>query len=598
MKKILYIIASSVLLFGCTEKLNKYPLDKLSDGNFFATEAGLQAFSNSFYGVFPSAETRTGDNTIAFDCADNIMPKTQPQEIKGNRQIPGSGSGWSFSNLRNFNTLIDNLGQCPDKDVCNKYEAIARFFRAYDYFYKVKRFGDVPWYDTQVSSSDTTQLYKPRDSRELVMQNIIKDLEFAMKYLPGDKSVYTVNKYTAQALLSRVTLFEGTFRKYHKLTIKDAKDWKWYLEKCAEVSKDFIENSGYKIYSTGDPTKDYTNLFGAGKYGSSPTNCEVILARNYSATYGATHSLNNITLATSMDTPGMSRKAVCSYLMKDGSRFTDIDGWATMTFDQETKNRDPRLAQSIRTPGYKRIGRNEVISPKLDATVTGYHITKFVSEPGEGDTYDTYGKSEQDVIIFRAGEVYLNYAEAKVELGEGTISDADINLSIKPLRDRVGMPNMANNQQVDPFLINKDWGGYQGTDKAMILEIRRERCVELGQEGFRYYDIMRWAEGKIFEAPMYGLYFPGPGAYDIDSDGKKDVYLFETGKKDDAIAKTATYVWEIGKDIYLNEGSKGMILPYNGVNGKWNENKDYFYPIPSNEFQLNKNLVQNPGWVL
>ena len=106
------------------------------------------------------------------------------------------------------------------------------------------------------------------------------------------------------------------------------------------------------------------------------------------------------------------------------------------------------------------------------------------------------------------------------------------------------------------------------------------------------------AEGKIFEAPMYGLYFPGPGAYGIDSDGKKDVYLFETGKKDDAIAKTATYVWEIGKDIYLNEGSKGMILPYNGVNGKWNENKDYFYPIPSNEFQLNKNLVQNPGWVL
>lgn len=597
MKKILYVLLATAVLSGCNKQLNKYPLDKLSDGNFFQTEAGLQAFSNGFYSALPSAETRTGDNLIAFDCADNIIPKTQQNEVKGLRVIPSSGSNWTFTNLRKYNTLIDNLYQCPDKNVRNRYEAIARFFRAYDYFYKVKRFGDVPWYDTQVSSSDTTQLYKKRDSRELVMQNIIADLEFAIEYLPSGKSVYTVNRYTAQALLSRVTLFEGTFRKYHKTNIEGAKDWKWYLEKCAAVSKDFIQNSGYKIYSTGDPKKDYTNLFAAGKYGSHPANCEVILARNYSAVYGATHSLNNITLATSMDSPGMTRKTVCSYLMADGSRFTDKPNWQTMSFYDETQNRDPRLAQSIRTPGYKRIGESTVSSPKIDATVTGYHITKHVSEPGEGGIYDTYGKSEQDVIIFRAGEVYLNYAEAKVELGSGKISDEDINLAIKPLRDRVGMPNMANNQNADPFLTNKEWGGFQNCTEAMTLEIRRERLVELGQEGFRYYDLMRWKEGKVLEAPFYGLYFPAPGVYDIDKDGKNDIYLFETGKKDEALAKTVTYAYELGKDWILNgsDGKSGMLLPYS-IAGKWDESKDYLYPLPSNEFQLNHNLTQNPGW--
>ncbi len=74
----------------------------------------------------------------------------------------------------------------------------------------------------------------------------------------------------------------------------------------------------------------------------------------------------------------MTRKMFCSYLMKDGSRFTDKDGWKIMSFVDEVKNRDPRLSQSIRTPGYKRIGSDKVEAPDFGHTETGYMITKYM----------------------------------------------------------------------------------------------------------------------------------------------------------------------------------------------------------------------------
>jgi len=596
MKKILYSIIALSVLCSCEGMLDRYPLDRLSDGDFFSTETGLQAFSNTFYTIFPSPDNRSG-SMIALDNADNIFTAYQTSEVLGNRQIPSSGSGWTFTALRNINTLLDNLYQCSDEEVVEKYMGVACFFRAYFYFEMVKRFGDVPWYGTQLAS-DSEELYKERDNREVVMQHIISDLAIAMETLPAEHTVYTVNKYTAQALLSRVLLFEGTFRKYHNVTIpstvKDAKNAEWYLQQCAAVSEDFIKNSGYKIYSTGNPKSDYLDMHSADKYDVSPANCEIVLSRNFNATYGSKHSFNNITLVASMDRPGYSRKAVASYLMADGTRFTDKPGWETMTFYEETQNRDPRLAQSIRCPGYCRIGSTKQEAPKLLSTISGYQPIKFVSAPGESEAKDAYGESDKDMIVIRAAEVYLNYAEAMAELGK--LNEAAINLSIKPLRDRAGMPNMQVTKTPDPFLINSAWGGFKNCSDAMVLEVRRERMVELGQEGHRYYDLMRWKEGACLEAPMYGMYFPGPGVYDLDGNGTNDVYLYEAGKKDSKIS--ATYVYELDKDIILSEGTKGMINPYKKSPGKWTESRDYLYPIPYGEIQLNPNLVQNPGWVL
>ena len=290
----------------------------------------------------------------------------------------------------------------------------------------------------------------------------------------------------------------------------------------------------------------------------------------------------------------MTRKMVASYLMADGSRFTDQAGWETMDFMTEMQNRDPRLAQSIRTPGYKRLGESALCPPEFEYCLTGYHPAKYVVET----QYDAYNSSETDLIIFRAAEIMLNYAEAKAEAG--SLTQTDLDQSINRIRSRAGMPalNMATaNANPDPYLTNEAWGGYQnvtGANKGVILEIRRERAVELAQEGFRYYDLIRWKEGKILEKQYYGMYFPGPGEYDLNGDGLMDILLYEDVKP----ASTAPAQYKIGSaEFILSNGNSGYVNLFKNIQCKWNDGRDYLYPIPSNERGLTGGaLTQNPGW--
>ena len=213
MKKILMILAaaSTIALASCEDWLDKYPLSSGSPETFFKTATDLEAYSNQFYlDVLPGT-------SIYEECADNIVKDNLLNEMTDGRIVPNSGGGWSWGALRDINTMIEYSVNCEDEAARTEYVALARFFRAYFYFEKVKRFGDVPWYDKPIAASDTEQLNKPRDSRELVMTNIIADLDDAIANLPTKKEVYKVTKWTALALKSRVCLFEGTFRKYHGL---------------------------------------------------------------------------------------------------------------------------------------------------------------------------------------------------------------------------------------------------------------------------------------------------------------------------------------------------------------------------------------------
>ena len=592
MKKIAYIllpILAGFVFAGCDDLLDAVPKDRMSPDTFFKTEKELQAFSMNLYTMLPGA------GSLFMEDADTYIQMGLTDELKGTRQVPASGSGWSWGDLRNANTMLDYLPNCPDAAVRAKYEGLARFFRAYFYFTKVKRFGDVPWYDKPVGSADTDALNRPRDSREFILGKMIEDIDFAIENLPSTKSAYEITKWTAMALKSRFLLFEGTFRKYH--TEFDygtgAHDWKWYLDECAAVSEEFMANSGYTLHTAGGANKAYYALFTTPN--ATDNMDEVILARDYNVAYSITHSANNTMQSATMGRHGMTRKLVASYLMADGTRFTDKAGWETMDFMTETQNRDPRLAQSIRTPGYTRVGDNTPCPPNFVFCLTGYHPTKYVMEADK----DIYSGSDVDLIIMRAAEVLLNFAEAKAEAA--TLTQTDLDKSINRLRDRVGMPhlNMATaNANPDPYLTNAEWGGYQnvtGANKGVILEIRRERAVELAQEGFRYYDIIRWKEGKIFEKQYYGMYFPGAGEYDLNGDSIPDVLLY-TG--DSAPASTAPAQYKVGSsDFILSDGTSGNVNPYKGLTCKWNEARDYLYPLPTDELKLTGGiLTQNPGW--
>ena len=589
MKKILFATLAVIAGFsfaGCDRLLDVEPKDRLTEDSFFKSESEMKAFSIVFYGAFPGS-----DLYIAND--DHYTQNKLSEEETGSRIVPSSGGGWSWGALRNVNTLLADLNHCSDATVRLKYEALARFFRAYFYFNKVKRFGDVPWYDAPVGSTETDKLNKPRDSRELIMGKIIEDLDFAIANLPSTKSAYEVTKWTAMVLKSEAMLFEGTFRKYHAGDVflstlpSDAHDYQWYLEQCAEVSRDFIRTSGYGLHP------DYYELFHT--MNATDLTDEVVLARNYNKDYGVSHAANATMISGSRGCPAATKKLVASYLMKDGSRFTDLDNWQAMNFSQEMQNRDPRLAASIRTPGYKRQGQQVTTSPDFLVSFSGYQPDKYVTTPGDQDVV-----SDIDLIIWRAAEVYLNYAEALAELG--TLTQEDLDMSVNLLRKRAGVTAGINlseaNAAPDPFLTNADWGGYQSpvlladANKGVILEIRRERAVELSQEGHRYYDLMRWKEGKLFNAPIYGMYFPGTGVYDVDGNGTNDIEIYTT-----SASSGASVAKQLGVDIELSGESSGLVWLHKSTLRGWDEERDYLYPIPKDERNLTGGkLTQNPGW--
>ena len=561
-------------LYGCEDQLDRYPKDKLTPDKFFRNEQECQLYTNDFYTIFPT--------TVYGESADVIAKNVLTSEVLGNRTVPATASTWKWEKLRDINFFLEYSSNCKDRDVRLQYEGLARFFRAYFYFEKVKYYGDVPWVDRPLASNEE-ELYKGRDSRDLVMSKVIEDLDFAIEHLSPTKETYRVSEWTALALKSRVCLFEGTFRKYHGLDDAD-----YYLAECVSAAGTFIEKSGYTIYKSG--STPYLNLFSSINAISS----EIILARAFNTAIGLKHDVNGYLTGTTLGRPGLLKNVANMYLMKDGTPFTSQPGWETMQLPDESKNRDGRFAQTVRTPGYKRIDDDKESAPNLAATMTGYQLVKFLL-PAK---YDAYQASTSDMPLFRTAEVYLNYAEAKAELG--TLTQEDLDKTIKPLRERAGVANLSlewANANPDPYLASAETGyaNVTGANKGVILEIRRERTVELLMENFRYWDIMRWKEGKRFEKPFEGLYFPGVGSYVLNSDGTDDVCIWSGTKPDTKIP----VVYELGVDVKLSEGDHGYIRIHDDPNlvRTWNEERDYLYPIPTDDRVLTQGAIsQNPGW--
>ncbi|TDO05531.1 RagB/SusD family nutrient uptake outer membrane protein [Sunxiuqinia elliptica] len=579
-------------LSGCNDLLDLKPKSKISQADYFQTETDLQLFSNPFYNnlLDKSPYDLQSDLYVCQNLSDEMLGGTK-------RTIPASGGGWSWTDLRRMNTLIAYADQCEDENAVIKYTALTRFFRAFFYFEKIKRFGDVPWYEVELGSADE-ELYNARDSRELVMTRMIEDIDYAIANLPDKveetSSPYRVNKYAAMALKAQFCLYEGTYRKYHSLSL-EGHDYKYYLEQSATAAQKLMNDGAYSLYSTNHPESDYLTLF--AQENADPN--EYILAIKFDYGLSIYHNATAHTLVPTQGRPGLTRKMVNTYLKKDGTAFTNQSGWQEMSFIEEMQDRDPRLAQSIRTPGYTRIGQTTVLAPDLSTSVTGYQPIKFVQDPNaSGGNVDRNSRSTCDLPVYRYAEVLLNYAEAKAELG--SLTQADLDESINLIRQRAGMPDLdmnTANANPDRYLSDAETGypNVTGANKGVILEIRRERAIELNQEGFRFDDLVRWKAGYCIDQSTYGMYFPGPGTYDLSGDGKADVTLYANGAAKPDVTSGITY--EIGNEIILSGGDKGYVYYHKNIERTpFDEGRDYLYPIPINERSLNHNLEQNPGW--
>ena len=582
---ILPAILGVAALCACSkldDAIEATPQDRLTPETYFQNDKQLELYVNRFYSAIVPEGTsiwrEKGDATITLPLAE---------EVTGQREVPETGGNWTWSSLRHINFFFENENRCPDKKAVRKYDAIARVFRAWFYFEKIKRFGDVPWYD-KVLDSDDPLLRKPRDSRDVVLENMLFDLDSAITVLARTsktKDPWHITWWSAQALKSRICLFEGTFRKYHGLQDADK-----YLEECVKASSAIMKASGgYSLYTTG--SQPYRDMFCAATLTPASLHKEWILARDYDETQKVAHTVFTYLNAPGEGRPGLTRGFVNTYLNVDGTRFTDREDYRSLEFKDEINGRDPRLAQTIRTTR----GLN------LNNCQTGYQLIKYVPD----NRLSTTGNCTVDLPVIRYAEVLLNYAEAKAELG--TLDQNDLDQTINKLRSRAGITGKLNlseaNADPDPYLSSGETGyvNVTGSNKGVILEIRRERAIELVMEGFRYWDLMRWKEGQCMNHRFEGIYVPASAlntAYDVNGDGTPDV-CFYTGVQPQQ--GSVTYIKieteEGATGNTLSEGDHGSLVLFGWIDRHWNEDRDYLYPIPREEIVLTDGAVkQNPNW--
>lgn len=581
MRKIIFnlvTILTVVYLSSCEDFLTSEPIDKLVPGTFFQTEKDLALFSNSFY----QRGIPDGLSVVQADEMADYTSKIQSPKFIAGAYDSGDVGSWNWSDLRNINYFLANFNnEAIPQEARNHYEGVARFWRAYFYYEKVKRYGDVPWYSKPLSTEDE-DLYKPRDPRSMVMDSVLADLNFAAENIRDtkDNSSSLITRQVALAFKSRVSLFEGTFRKYHPEFNLQASANK-FLEAAADAARKVMVSGKYAIYNTGNPDKDYRTLF----ISENPVNTEVMLAVVYNNALRRWHNITwKFNSATYGSRWGLNKQFVNTYLMTDGTRFTDKSGYDEILFVDEMENRDSRLAQTIRSLGYRRSDGSPA-PPNFGYTYTGYHLLKFSLDD---KSLDGTSEAYNSIALIRYGEVLLNYAEAMAELGR--FDESIWNQTIAILRRRAGV-NALPPVEADPYM---QAVYFPAISDKYLLEIRRERGIELCYEGFRYDDLLRWKRGDLLEMSWKGIYVPGLDIpMDLDGNGTPDVSFV---LKSPQTATPGVFYFVIdNKASRLSEGVKGNILWREDETRVFDEKK-YLYPISENDIILNPALTQNPGW--
>lgn len=568
-----YIVVLGVLVFAACKKdsfLNRHPLSDISPQTFFTSETDYQLYCNQYYSGLPVQTFLRAD-----DQSDDKANATINTLLAGSYTIPatadttrdligtaayisqggllqGSGTNWSWAQNRRCNFFLANYARAVMSDsIKNEYVAETLFFRANDFWKKVKAFGDVPYINTYITDTSKSVLYGPRMPHQQVMDSVLKDMNFAVANLPVVPSqTGRINKYVALALKARICLWEGTYRKYWS----NAGDPAPYLQGAVDAAEQLMNSGKFALYTTGHPSSDYYNLFIQEELSGNP---EAILPMRYLPTV----LMNGIDRSLGESGDGYSKNFVRNFLCTDGlpTALSPLYKGDT-TIDVEIQNRDPRLKQEIATRGFDLLNGDIITVPRIATTVTS---TGYMPIKGRSNSIAAWNAnaSTYDFFIFRYAETLLIEAEAKAELGQCDqgVLDKTINL----LRDRVGMPHMVIAS------LAKDPNSSFPALPVLLDEIRRERRVELASEGFRYDYLHRWHVGPLIN----------------NAETILGIHLTPSFQ--------AQYTYNIS-GVVLD--ANGYMRVYTGITTRKWDDKMYLYPIPTQELTLNPALGQNPGW--
>lgn len=548
--KYMIYMSTALLTTGCNDAFLERAPQSLNDQTFWSTANDLKTYANGFYGLIPAGVSNLDDTN-----SDTQVPNSINTFLWGQYTVPTEGGAWSQSNwstIRKLNYFMTHYQNAQGTEAeINTYVGEIRFFRALQYFDKIKTLGDVPWLDKDLNV-DSKELYGPKTARNEVAKKIIEDLDFAIRWLPeaGSEEANRLNKDIARHVKARVCLHEGTYYKYHT-ELKYTNEADGLLQQAVEASNDLIISGKYEIYNTGHPESDYHNLFTMDDKSNLK---EAILYIDYIED----KRMHNMSHGTLEANAGFSKDFVDCILYDDGlPKGLTTQPTTDNTIAEEMAGRDPRFSQLIKNDAYLTDEEKEKANYD-DNYVDKFHLTGYHTIKGYiPDLPSGYYVEFTDGIAYRYAETLLINAEAKAELK--TLTQDDLDNTINKLRDRAGMPHLKK----EVGFTDPNWPDYGYTLSAILQEIRRERRVELAGEGFRFDDLCRWKAGHLLDNVMTYV-------------GKK----LSNGK------------YAIVYPNYTNDN-----LSYQeGKSRKWDD-KMYLYPIATGELQRNPQLLpQNPGW--
>lgn len=556
LKNIYYLLILTALIVagdGCKKFVDVSNPDTLTDPSFWKNENSVRAYNWEFYNLFNGFGNGTSTSGDFYFSAfsDDQCSATFTQFPQTTASSDGS---WSFGYIRKANIMLERIDQVAMPDEAkNHWKGIAHFFRALQYYRLVQNFGAVPWLSHSLDISDSAEIYKPRDSRELVMDSVLADLNFAVANIRQSDLTNAVNKDVALALKARICLYEGTYRKYHtELGLPDADKFLQEAKDAAAaiMSESYSLNPNYlAAYNSDDLSKDKN---------------EILLYKRYDAGLLMHSTIAYMYSSTVLN--GLTKSAVDNYLCSDGkpisvsAAYQGDDGIANVM-----ANRDKRLWYSIDST--ELYYKGHVINTFTSST--GYRPTKFLKDSTTLKAIPTgINTNVTDAPLFWLAEIYLIYAESAAELddmGKYTMTQEDLDNTINKLRARGGVAPMILAGHQDP--------GYTDLNKdpdvpSLIWEIRRERRTELMMDGFRFDDLMRWKKGTY-----------------MDSNLNPDSFLGAKVPDNGSVRRNAA----------------GYIQPYTTAQQRvFTDPKNYLSAIPTSQILLYPSAIQasmqNPGW--